>query len=125
MRPVHVCLFHYFCDSCPHPVDFCGKVNFNCSSPISHIEHAVFCLFKGMVKRVVNAKIACLDFSLQKTKTKMGVQVIINDPEKLDQIRQRLMMEHFSFFCPIYICCDADSIVFTVIRGGENISSHK
>ncbi|KAM8725634.1 T-complex protein 1 subunit alpha [Acanthopagrus schlegelii] len=44
---------------------------------------------QGMVKRVVNAKIACLDFSLQKTKMKMGVQVIINDPEKLDQIRQR------------------------------------
>merc|ERR1712035_249791 len=42
-----------------------------------------------MVKRVANAKIACLDFSLQKTKMKMGVQVIINDPEKLDAIRQR------------------------------------
>lgn len=49
----------------------------------------LFCVFPGMVKRVVNAKIACLDFSLQKTKMKMGVQVIINDPEKLDQIRQR------------------------------------
>lgn len=44
---------------------------------------------QGMVKRVLNAKVACLDFSLQKTKMKMGVQVIINDPEKLDQIRQR------------------------------------
>ncbi|TRY71459.1 hypothetical protein DNTS_011731 [Danionella cerebrum] len=43
----------------------------------------------GMVKRVSNAKIACLDFSLQKTKMKMGVQVVISDPEKLDQIRQR------------------------------------
>uniref|UniRef100_A0A8C6WQS6 T-complex protein 1 subunit alpha n=1 Tax=Neogobius melanostomus TaxID=47308 RepID=A0A8C6WQS6_9GOBI len=42
-----------------------------------------------MVKRVLNAKIACLDFSLQKTKMKMGVQVLISDPEKLDQIRQR------------------------------------
>lgn len=42
-----------------------------------------------MIKRVANAKIACLDFSLQKTKMKMGVQVVINDPEKLDQIRQR------------------------------------
>ena len=42
-----------------------------------------------MTKRVVNAKIACLDFSLQKTKLKMGVQVVITDPEKLDQIRQR------------------------------------
>ncbi|XP_046877190.1 T-complex protein 1 subunit alpha [Hypomesus transpacificus] len=44
---------------------------------------------QGMVKRVTNAKVACLDFSLQKTKMKMGVQVVINDPEKLDQIRQR------------------------------------
>lgn len=43
----------------------------------------------GMVKRLTNAKVACLDFSLQKTKMKMGVQVLINDPEKLDQIRQR------------------------------------
>ncbi|XP_048343825.1 T-complex protein 1 subunit alpha [Sphaerodactylus townsendi] len=44
---------------------------------------------QGMTKRVVNAKIACLDFSLQKTKMKLGVQVVITDPEKLDQIRQR------------------------------------
>ncbi|MBN3303263.1 TCPA protein, partial [Amia calva] len=44
---------------------------------------------QGMVKKVTNAKIACLDFSLQKTKMKMGVQVVISDPEKLDQIRQR------------------------------------
>ncbi|XP_015268477.1 PREDICTED: T-complex protein 1 subunit alpha [Gekko japonicus] len=44
---------------------------------------------QGMTKRIVNAKIACLDFSLQKTKMKLGVQVIITDPEKLDQIRQR------------------------------------
>uniref|UniRef100_A0A673M8N3 T-complex protein 1 subunit alpha n=1 Tax=Sinocyclocheilus rhinocerous TaxID=307959 RepID=A0A673M8N3_9TELE len=44
---------------------------------------------QGMVKRVSNAKIACLDFSLQKTKMKLGVQVLISDPEKLDQIRQR------------------------------------
>uniref|UniRef100_A0AAY4BQX2 T-complex protein 1 subunit alpha n=1 Tax=Denticeps clupeoides TaxID=299321 RepID=A0AAY4BQX2_9TELE len=44
---------------------------------------------QAMVKRVTNAKVACLDFSLQKTKMKLGVQVLINDPEKLDQIRQR------------------------------------
>ncbi|XP_060097764.1 T-complex protein 1 subunit alpha-like [Heteronotia binoei] len=44
---------------------------------------------QGMIKRIVNAKIACLDFSLQKTKMKLGVQVVITDPEKLDQIRQR------------------------------------
>lgn len=42
-----------------------------------------------MPKRITNAKIACLDFSLQKTKMKMGVQVLINDPDKLEAIRAR------------------------------------
>lgn len=42
-----------------------------------------------MPKKIVNAKIACLDFSLQKTKMKMGVQVLITDPEKLEAIRAR------------------------------------
>ncbi|XP_066570796.1 T-complex protein 1 subunit alpha [Amia ocellicauda] len=44
---------------------------------------------QAMPKKITNAKIACLDFSLQKTKMKMGVQVIISDPDKLAQIRQR------------------------------------
>lgn len=42
-----------------------------------------------MPKRILNAKIACLDFSLQKTKMKMGVQVLITDPDKLEGIRAR------------------------------------
>uniref|UniRef100_A0A182M9J5 T-complex protein 1 subunit alpha n=1 Tax=Anopheles culicifacies TaxID=139723 RepID=A0A182M9J5_9DIPT len=42
-----------------------------------------------MPKKIVNAKVACLDFSLQKTKMKMGVQVLITDPEKLEGIRAR------------------------------------
>lgn len=44
-----------------------------------------------MPKKIVNAKIACLDFSLQKTKMKMGIQVLINDPDKLEGIRAREM----------------------------------
>lgn len=44
---------------------------------------------QAMVKRVVNAKIACLDFSLQKTKMKMGVQVLVEDPAELERIRLR------------------------------------
>ncbi|KAL4218438.1 Alpha subunit of chaperonin-containing T-complex [Mactra antiquata] len=40
-------------------------------------------------KKVVGAKIACLDFSLQKTKMKMGVQVLIEDPDQLEKVRQR------------------------------------
>ncbi|XP_013188207.1 T-complex protein 1 subunit alpha [Amyelois transitella] len=44
---------------------------------------------QAMPKKIVNAKIACLDFSLQKTKMKMGVQVLVTDPEKLEAIRAR------------------------------------
>lgn len=33
--------------------------------------------------------IACLDFSLQKAKMKMGVQVLVTEPEELEKIRQR------------------------------------
>jgi T-complex protein 1 subunit alpha len=42
-----------------------------------------------MPRSVKNAKIACLDFSLQKSKMKMGVQVLVTDPEELDKIRDR------------------------------------
>ena len=44
-----------------------------------------------MPKKVVSAKIACLDFSLQKAKMHLGVQVLIEDPEKLDAIRNRFL----------------------------------
>lgn len=43
----------------------------------------------AMPKRVVNAKIACLDFSLQKAKMHLGVSVVVDDPDKLDAIRER------------------------------------
>jgi len=42
-----------------------------------------------MTKSVTGAKIACLDFNLMKSKMKMGVQVLVNDPSKLADIRQR------------------------------------
>ncbi|XP_071114940.1 T-complex protein 1 subunit alpha-like [Haliotis cracherodii] len=44
---------------------------------------------QAMKKKVVGAKIACLDFSLQKAKMHLGVQVLVEDPNKLDGIRQR------------------------------------
>ncbi|CAH0583249.1 unnamed protein product [Chrysodeixis includens] len=44
---------------------------------------------QAMPKKILNAKIACLDFSLQKTKMKLGVQVLVTDPEKLEAIRAR------------------------------------
>lgn len=42
-----------------------------------------------MPKRIQNAKIACLDFSLQKAKMKLGVQVISENAEQLEKIRER------------------------------------
>lgn len=42
-----------------------------------------------MPRMIKKAKIALLDFSLQKIKMKMGVQILINDPEKLEAVRLR------------------------------------
>ena len=43
----------------------------------------------AMPKIVNKAKIACLDFSLQKAKMHLGVSVVIDDPDKLTAIRDR------------------------------------
>lgn len=42
-----------------------------------------------MLKKISNAKIACLDFSLQKARMKLGIQIVVDDPTKLDAIRER------------------------------------
>jgi len=42
-----------------------------------------------MVKRIEGVKIACLDFNLMKTKMKLGVQILVSDPEKLEAMRKR------------------------------------
>lgn len=44
---------------------------------------------QGMPLRVSPARIACLDFNLQKTKMQFGVQVLVTDPRELEKIRQR------------------------------------
>ena len=42
-----------------------------------------------MPRSVTNAKIACLDFSLQKVKMKLGVQLLVSDPDELEKMRDR------------------------------------
>merc|ERR1712223_10348 len=42
-----------------------------------------------MPRTVTNAKIACLDFSLQKVKMKLGVQLLVSDPDELEKMRDR------------------------------------
>ena len=49
----------------------------------------LFFTAQQMPRSVKNAKIACLDFSLQKAKMKMGVQVLVDDPDQLEAIRDR------------------------------------
>ena len=59
-----------------------------------------------MTKRIANAKIACLDFSLQKVRMKLGVQIVVEDPEKLEAIRRRsvnLIWRFVFFYDPYYV----------------------
>lgn len=44
---------------------------------------------QAMVKSVKNARIACLDMNLQKARMAMGVQINIDDPDQLEEIRER------------------------------------
>merc|ERR1719473_1635460 len=44
---------------------------------------------QGMPQSIKNAKIALLDIDLRKSKMAMGVQVVVTDPKKLEDIRQR------------------------------------
>jgi len=44
---------------------------------------------QGMPSIVKNAKIALLDIDLHRQKLQLGVQVIINDPDKLEEIQQK------------------------------------
>lgn len=46
---------------------------------------------QGMPTVVNDAKIACIDFNLNKYRLAMGVQVLVQDPENLEKIRQKEM----------------------------------
>ncbi len=46
---------------------------------------------QGMPLEVKNAKVACLDMSLNKFRLQMGVQILIENPDDLEKIRQREM----------------------------------
>ena len=46
---------------------------------------------QGMPTRIEGAKIACVDFNLNKFRLQMGVQVLVQDPDNLEKIRQEEM----------------------------------
>ena len=45
-----------------------------------------------MKKRITNAKIACLDINLQKARMQLGVQILVDDPNQLEEIRKRCVL---------------------------------
>lgn len=51
-----------------------------------------------MPRKILNAKIACLDFSLQKTKMHLGISVVVEDPSKLEAIRREYFFGYFLIF---------------------------
>jgi hypothetical protein len=56
-------------------------------SPAWTVAILLFLLFPVIFRTIMNAKIACLDFSLQKVKMKMGVQLLVSDVDQLDKMR--------------------------------------
>jgi len=46
---------------------------------------------QGMPKLLTDCKVACVDFNLNKFRLQMGVQVLCQDAEELDKIRQKEM----------------------------------
>ena len=53
-----------------------------------------------MPKKIVNAKIALLDMNLQKGRMGLGVHVVINDPTKLEEIKNKSVFPTKSLLCP-------------------------
>jgi T-complex protein 1 subunit alpha len=46
---------------------------------------------QGMPKEIREAKIACIDFNLNKYRMAMGIQVLVDDPDNLEKIRRNEM----------------------------------
>ena len=44
---------------------------------------------QAMKKRITGAKIACLDINLQKQRMQLGIQILVDDPDQLEEIRKR------------------------------------
>jgi T-complex protein 1 subunit alpha len=44
---------------------------------------------QAMKTNIKNAKIACLDINLQKVRMNLGVHIMVDDPDKLEDIRKR------------------------------------
>jgi len=50
------------------------------------------CLLSAMPNVIKNAKIALLDIDLRKSKLAFGIQVLVDDPKKLEDIRKKCVI---------------------------------
>ena len=70
--------------------------------------------------RIDNAKIACVDFNLSKFRLAMGIQVLVNDPKNLAEIRKReqdILKER------LQLMIDAGVNVIFTTKGMDDIAS--
>lgn len=74
---------------------------------------------QAMVKSIKNAKIACLDINLQKQRMAMGVQINIDDPDQLEEIRKR---EYGIIIERIRKIIDAGANVILTTKGIDDLS---
>lgn len=56
------------------------------------LRHTAYDSLLAMKKRITNAKIACLDINLQKARMQLGVQILVEDPNQLEEIRKRYVV---------------------------------
>jgi T-complex protein 1 subunit alpha len=54
-----------------------------------NVHRSMISIFLAMKKRITNAKIACLDINLTKARMQLGVQILVDDPNQLEEIRKR------------------------------------
>lgn len=74
---------------------------------------------QAMPKKINNAKIAILDLNLQKIKMALGVQINIEDPDQLEEIRKR---EYAIIIERIRMILDAGANVILTTKGIDDLS---
>jgi len=70
-----------------------------------------------MVTKIENAKIALVDFNLNKFRMNLGIQVVIDDPKNLEKVRWREMEILKERICKII---DAGANVIITSKGMDD-----
>lgn len=74
-----------------------------------------------MPRKIMNAKIACLDFNLQKTRMHLGISIVVEDPTKLEAIRREYL---WNFLIGIFFFRELDITkrrIEKIIKAGANV----